>query len=203
MPETKLKYFNGRALGEPIRYLLSYLNRDFEDIRFEPEEWPSIKPTMPFGKAPILEIEGKVVHQSTAICRYLGAEAGLAGKNNWENLQIDMAVDTFHDFRQACANFQYLEDETLKAKKKAQVLKDVVPEFLQKFDNLVKENGGYIANGKLSWGDLYVVGISTYIQFMIGYDPFEKYSNLSQLRDKVEALPQIKAWNAKRPKTEW
>lgn len=45
MSSYKLTYFNFTALAEPIRFLLSYLNIDFEDVRFEREEWPSIKPS--------------------------------------------------------------------------------------------------------------------------------------------------------------
>lgn len=55
---------------------------------------------MPFGKVPVLEIDGKQVHQSTAITRYLGKQAKLAGKDDWEALQIDIVVDTLHDMRQ-------------------------------------------------------------------------------------------------------
>ncbi|XP_025408612.1 glutathione S-transferase-like isoform X2 [Sipha flava] len=43
MSSYKLTYFNVTGLGEPIRFLLSYLNIDFEDVRFELEQWPSIK----------------------------------------------------------------------------------------------------------------------------------------------------------------
>lgn len=41
----KLTYFNLTARAEQIRFLLSYLNVDFEDNRFEYEQWPSIKPS--------------------------------------------------------------------------------------------------------------------------------------------------------------
>jgi len=39
----KLTYFNFTALGESIRFLLSYLDIDFEDNRIELEDWPSVK----------------------------------------------------------------------------------------------------------------------------------------------------------------
>lgn len=55
---------------------------------------------MPFGKVPILEIDGKVLNQSTAITRYLAKKAGLAGNDDWESLLIDIAVDNIHDLRQ-------------------------------------------------------------------------------------------------------
>lgn len=51
----------------------------------------------PFGRAPILEIDGKVITQSKAICRYLAKDIGLTGNDSWENLQIDSMVDTADD----------------------------------------------------------------------------------------------------------
>jgi hypothetical protein len=42
-PTYKLIYFNSKALGEPIRFLLSYGGIEFEDYRFQSEEWPQIK----------------------------------------------------------------------------------------------------------------------------------------------------------------
>jgi len=53
----------------------------------------------PFGKSPILEVDGKKTHQSAAICRYLGKQLGLNGSNDWEALEIDAIVDTITDFR--------------------------------------------------------------------------------------------------------
>lgn len=54
---------------------------------------------MPFSQVPILEIDGKVLNQATAICRYLAKKAGLAGSDDWESLLIDIAVDNCYDFR--------------------------------------------------------------------------------------------------------
>lgn len=54
---------------------------------------------MPFGKVPVLEIDGKQTHQSAAICRYLAKQLDLCGKTDWDALQIDIIVDTFSDFR--------------------------------------------------------------------------------------------------------
>lgn len=46
MPTYKLIYFNVKALAEPIRFLFSYGGVDFEDERFEKENWPKLKPSM-------------------------------------------------------------------------------------------------------------------------------------------------------------
>ena len=45
MPSYKLTYFPVTALAEPIRFMLSYLGQEFEDYRFQSEDWPSIKPS--------------------------------------------------------------------------------------------------------------------------------------------------------------
>lgn len=44
-PTFKLRYFNLKALGEPIRMLFAYGNVDYEDIRVESSDWPSLKPS--------------------------------------------------------------------------------------------------------------------------------------------------------------
>lgn len=54
---------------------------------------------MPMGQMPVLEVDGHRVHQSVSMARYVAKRVGLAGKNDWENLIIDTAVDTVNDFR--------------------------------------------------------------------------------------------------------
>lgn len=48
---------------------------------------------------PVLEVDGKKINQSTAICRYLAKQFGLTGKDDWENLEIDATVDNINDLR--------------------------------------------------------------------------------------------------------
>lgn len=48
---------------------------------------------------PVLEVDGQRVYQSMSIARYLAKRVGLAGSNDWENLQIDSVVDTLNDLR--------------------------------------------------------------------------------------------------------
>lgn len=56
------------------------------------------------GQMPVLEIDGKKVHQSISICRYLAKKVGLSGATDFENFEIDAAVDTVNDFRQSKLN---------------------------------------------------------------------------------------------------
>lgn len=201
MPSYKLSYFDITALGEPIRFLLSYGKADFVDNRVQKEQWPALKSSMPFGQMPVLEIDGKQTHQSVAICRYLAKQFGLAGANDWESLQIDIVADTFNDLRQKIGAAHYEADEKLKETKYETVVKETLPFYLPKLDAIAKENNGYLANGKLSWADLFFVGLLDYVNMMARLDITEKYPNLQQVKKNVLAVPQIKDWVDKRPKT--
>ncbi|XP_074130647.1 hematopoietic prostaglandin D synthase isoform X2 [Sminthopsis crassicaudata] len=98
MPHYKLIYFNMRGRAEIIRYLFAYLDIQYEDHRISQDDWPTVKQTVPFGKIPILEVDGVPLHQSLAIGRFLAREAGLAGKTELEQCQVDAIIDTMDDF---------------------------------------------------------------------------------------------------------
>ena len=59
---------------------------------------------MPFQQMPVLEVDGKQYAQSVALARYLGKQFGLSGKDDLENLQIDMVVDLYTDFHNSKYN---------------------------------------------------------------------------------------------------
>jgi len=202
-PAYKLSYFNVKALAEPIRFLLSYGGIEFEDHRFENDEWPQVKPTTPFGKSPILEVDGKKTHQSAAICRYLGKQLGLNGSNDWEALEIDAIVDTITDFRAQIALYHYEQDEAIKEKKFGPLKSETIPFYMSKFEEVVTKNDGHLVGGKLTWADFFYAAIVDYLSAMAKEDLVDKYPKLKALKEQVLALPAIKAWVEKRPETEY
>ncbi|KAF5279374.1 hypothetical protein FQA39_LY05484 [Lamprigera yunnana] len=201
-PTYKVSYFPLKALGEPIRFLFSYGGIEFEDIRYEFEEWPQLKNKMPFGQMPVLEVDGKQAHQSIAICRYLAKKVKLNGSDDWEDLQIDAIVDTINDFRGKLALYHYEKDEIMKEKRKALLFDETLPYYLERLEQLAKTNKGHFVGGKLTWADMYFVGLLDYLNFMVGKDLTNDCPNLQQLRENVITLPAIKAWIEKRPVTE-
>lgn len=175
-PTYKLTYFDLKALAEPIRFLFAYGNIKYEDVRIATEKWPEIKPTMPLGQMPVLDIDGQRVHQSVAIGRYFAKKVGLAGADDWEQLLVDIAVDTINDLRASellssakTLIFEFVaqllsknssfhsemsaafwdEDEAVKTKKLEGLKKDVIPFYLDKLDAIVQENNGYFVLGKV------------------------------------------------------
>ncbi|CAH1407832.1 unnamed protein product [Nezara viridula] len=201
MTKYKLIYFNIRVLGEPIRYILHYMGKEFEDYRMPREDWVELKEKVPFGKLPLLEIDGEVFHQSTAILRYLAIEAGLSGNNASENFQIDMIVAAFGDFVSEVSRFFKMENPTDKESLRLSIIKNTVPFYMTRLEKVLKNNGGYFANRKLSWAELYIVGYCTSLPALIGIDLTEKYPFFKQLTDRVHSLPGIKDWVKRRPNT--
>uniref|UniRef100_A0A146KVM5 glutathione transferase n=1 Tax=Lygus hesperus TaxID=30085 RepID=A0A146KVM5_LYGHE len=206
MPTYKLTYFDVKGLAEGIRLLLSYMGKEFEDIRIpfslDPNsQWSKMKSELKLAKLPLLEIDGVELTQSTAICRYLADEAGLLGDNAWENLQIDIISGSVKDFAAEMAAMFREQDPDAKAEKMKVFKEKTVPFYFNIFDDTVKNNNGYLANGKLSWVDLWFVGYAESIESVAESPLFDKYTNIKALKDKVYAIPSIKKWIDKRPKT--
>ncbi|KAJ3662953.1 hypothetical protein Zmor_007267 [Zophobas morio] len=202
-PAYKLTYFPVEALAEPIRFLFSYGGIEFEDFRFDRENWPQMKPNMPFGQVPVLEHNGKVAHQSIAMARYAAKKAKLVGNDEWEDLEIDAIVDTVNDLRQKIALYHYEADAAVKESRKEPLFKETLPYYLQRLDAVVKANNGHLALGKLTWADLYFVAILKYLNSMCGgNDILADYPNLTALKNTVLELPAIKTWLEKRPNSD-
>ncbi|CAH2044173.1 unnamed protein product, partial [Iphiclides podalirius] len=204
MPKVTLTYFNVKGLGEGIRMLLAYGGQEFEDIRVTKDDWPALKPKTPFGQLPVLEIDGKQYAQCVAICRYLGRKYGLAGADIEEDLVIDQNMDFYTDIRLKAASAHYEQDEKIKAAKHEDFSKNLYPIVLSKLDQIIKENNGYLAAGKLTWADFLFAGMYDSLKSMTQtHDMEEKYPSFKKLRDTVTSLPKVKAYLDAAPKPDY
>ena len=69
------------------------------------------------GQLPVLEVDGKTIGQSMTIARFLARRYNLAGKNDLEEAEADMLVDSMTDtfegkwrfglFCRSCPNFYF------------------------------------------------------------------------------------------------
>ncbi|XP_969146.2 glutathione S-transferase [Tribolium castaneum] len=202
-PAYKLTYFDGRGLAETSRFIMKYGGIDFEDCRIKREDWPQIKSKFPFGQLPVLEHNGKTVNQSHSIARYLAKQVKLAGNDDWENLEIDAIVDTFNDLRLKIVAYFYEQDEEKKKTILENLNKDVFPQYLTRFEEIVKKNKGYFALGRLTWADFCWAAVSPGFDMITKVDTIANYPELKAVRDKVNSLPAIKKWIEQRPKTDF
>jgi len=202
-PKYRVTYFPIKALGEPIRLLLSYGKIDFEDRRISSEEWPKYKESMPMGQMPTLEIDDKVYYQSGPISRYLAKQFGLAGDNDLESLEVDIAVECINDFRIKGSAVHFEPDEEAKEKKFLVLQEETIPFLLKKLEERATINKGYLAIGKLSWADFYFVALVDYLCVIARQDILAANPNLASVKANVLALPEIQAWYEKSPKCDF
>ncbi|CAB3372551.1 Hypothetical predicted protein [Cloeon dipterum] len=199
MPDTKLIYFGLTGRGEPIRYLLAYGGVEFEDVRLTFDEFIKRKNEFPLGQLPVLEFEGKTIFQSKAIFRFLGRRFGLDGKDEWDSLKCDIAMDTINDIGLALLPYATETDEAAKKIKQEAALAKMAY-LVDKLEGHLAKNDGHFVKGQLTWVDFCFAGLhDTYNYRSGGGDVFAGRPLLKALKAKVEALPAVKAYRDKSP----
>ncbi|CAH1163518.1 unnamed protein product [Phaedon cochleariae] len=199
MPEFKVHYIDHTGRAEPIRMILSYGRIKFEDIRMDKEGFIKLKPTLPLGQIPVLEIDGQMIPQSIAICRYLATLVKLNGDDAEENLRIDVAVDTIIDLQKRLLNFVNEKDEEKKKTMEQVVVNETVPFFLKRFNDEAGDNGGFIAIKRISWVDILFICVYEGITNMLKKDMLADYPNLVKAKNNILAVPTLREWIKSRP----
>merc|ERR1712018_323156 len=201
MGKMKLIYFNARGRAELARLILAQAGEDYIDERIEREDWPRLKPSMPGGQMPVLEVDGVKLGQSMTIARFLANKFNLAGSTPLEKGQADMIVDFCTDFFNELVKGYFEKDETKKKELEEKMKNEVAPAFLKNMTTIITSNGGQWLVGKgLTWAD---IAVSMIIEMMASKDEaiLTKCPPLGDLMKRVHSQPKIKAWREKRPKT--
>jgi len=129
----------------------------------------------------------------------------LAGKTELEQAQVDMIVDCIEDAISPMIALFREKDETRKAEMKTKYVEEQMPAFLTLLEKLLTTNHGgdkFFAGDELTWADLQLLTLATFIGFLAGVDsPYANFPKLSALKTRVERVPRIAEWIAKRPKS--
>ncbi|KAA0183294.1 Glutathione S-Transferase Sigma 7 [Hyalella azteca] len=75
-------------------------------VRLAPRKY-AVRENTPYGKVPVLYVDGRPLSQSVAICRYLGAVHGLSSKDPWLAAVGDEVADSVHDLLPVAAQIVY------------------------------------------------------------------------------------------------
>ena len=97
MPQLyKLNYFAMHGRGEAIRVALHKAGVEYENQLIT--NWPEVKPTMPNGQVPVLDIiGGPRLVEGSAILRFIGQSHGLYPDDPLDALKVDEAVDSYYE----------------------------------------------------------------------------------------------------------
>jgi glutathione S-transferase len=198
--------------GEYIRLALEEAGADYADMARGERGMAAMMRMMetksgtpPFAP-PFLKAGKLVIGQTANILLYLGSRHGLAPKTEAGRLwvhQLQLTVTDFvleiHDTHHPLGPSLYYEDQKAAAKKRtAEFWDERVPKYLGYFERLLDENGGaYVTGRRLTYVDLSMFQLVEGLRYAFPkkMKAFErKITGLVDLRDRVAARPNIKAY---------
>jgi glutathione S-transferase len=204
MTSYKLTYFDmdgGRA--EPVRIAFHAAGIEFEDQRISFPEFMETRKSMRFHCAPTLEIDGQVVTQSNAMCRYIGKKGGLYPEDDLQAMYCDEALGAIEDLLHHMVGSFGLEGEELKAARE-KLADGWIAIFLKGLNEMLERGGGeYFADNRLTVADL-KVGVTTqwFISGQLDHIPTDIVQKNAPLlvahAERVAADPVVTAYYASR-----
>ncbi|KAK2151389.1 hypothetical protein LSH36_365g05030 [Paralvinella palmiformis] len=205
MPNYKVIYFGVRGYAETIRLVFAAAGVAYDDNRIEMKDWMVLKPTMPFGQLPVLEVDGMKLAQSDSICRFLADKFGLMGRHPIEKAAIDACAETISEIRVIVMRVQTNMDipQDVKDKEMKVVLEEKVPPILEKLEVCLKKNKSgdkYFYGDTISLADIHFFACC---ETVVRLNPkaFDNFPKLAALYDRVKNHSHIYKWLQQRPDT--
>jgi glutathione S-transferase len=204
MPNYKLTYFDfdgGR--GEPVRIAFHAGGIPFEDNRLSFADFSAMRASARFNYLPELEIDGAVVTQSNALCRYVGRLAGLYPEDDLQALYCDEVLEVVEDDSHRIGQTFGLEGEAMK-KAREKLVDGWTSTFLRGLSQLLARGGGkYFADKRLTVADLKVFMEVRWISSgSLDYVPKDIVRKLApDIADHAARIAEeavVKAWYASR-----
>jgi len=205
MAQYRLIYFPLRARAEVSRLLFAAAGVKYEDVRIDRAKWPQMKHTSPFGQLPVLEVNNTLrLCQSKTIARYLAGQFGFSGKSDVDKARADMVVDCIDDIRNPTMTILFESDKEIKAKLKKSFTEEKLPPSLNMLENILKDHKGgdsYFVGDSLTWADITFMDLCTWLNTMKIKASLGDTPKLAALKERVETIPKISEWIAKRPES--
>jgi prostaglandin-H2 D-isomerase / glutathione transferase len=203
MTQLKLSYFDmhgGRA--EPVRLALAIGGIAFEDHRFAFPEFAEIRKTTPFGKVPVMYVDGVQITQSDSLLRYAGKLAGLYPTDAYQALLCDEVAYVVEENGVKLGPTFGMKGEEQKAARLA-LVNGSMPVYLAWLQSRLLSNGGeYFADNRLTVADLKVfVDVRGLNSGRLDHVPTDLVATvapaLNAHLDRIAKLPAVVAYYAK------
>lgn len=204
MSTFKLYTFSQTDSGEVPRLILLQSGQKFEEVRVNrKEEWPKLKDQMPWGSLPVLEVDGKRLGGTVAIAEYLGEKLGLAADGDaWSRAQLNSICDIVLEATIVLSRYWSEKDPDVKAKKKAEILKEALPKVLAKINKRIQENGspdGYSCCNQLTYADFFIHFLFHEVLTRVYHGSEQeveakKYPGVRKLCETIHKQPNLKSY---------
>jgi glutathione S-transferase len=201
MPQLKVTYFDlAGSRGEEVRLALALAGVPFEDNRIDRATFASLKPDLPFGAVPVLEVEGRgCFGQSNAILRLIGRMYGLHPEDPFEAARHDALMDAAEDLRHRIFPTLRMDDPAAKKAARQRLVSDYLPLWGSCVDRQIG-NEPFIGGTRPNVADvkLYIVArwISSGSLDDIPANSFDPYARIKTVVGSVSSHPAIAGWYA-------
>jgi glutathione S-transferase len=202
MAKPKLFYFDAPvSRGEECLLALHIAGVEFDDVRVKREDWPALKPTMPFGAVPVLEWPGNPpLAQTNAILVLLGREYGLHPSDNFEAARHEAVMCHVEDLRGVLGPTMRIKDEAEKKAAREAFTASYLPAWADGAEKQIGD-GPFFAGSKVHVVDLKLyLTVRWFASGKIDYVPatiLAGYPKLNRVHDAVRDDQRVKAWYAK------
>lgn len=193
----KLTYFDMAGRGELTRLIFAYGNVVFEDERLTDAEFQVIKPTLPLGQLPILQVHDETYAQSMTIARYAAKMTGLYPQDPVAGLRADMVSETLSELRNKFSGILHGGfDDATKAQKFDEYKVEVVPKALASLETMVQ--GTFLAGDDASYADVQLFDfVENVLWTRMNQSITSSFPKLQGVVNSVKATLNIAAYLAK------
>jgi glutathione S-transferase len=197
-----ITYFDVRGRAEVIRLLLEEVGVPYREQRVSVEQWPQLKPTLPFGQLPCYDEGPLRIFQSHAIYRHLARKHDLYGRDEAERVRCDVVEEAFVDAQNDLGGFFWKPDF---AAKRAEYEAQHLPQLLARLQTLLLENrdgAGFWCGEQLSYVDFLAWHFLDYVR-PFSLATLQQFAVLYAFKQRIESRPRVAAYLAspRRPRT--
>ena len=186
MENVKLTYFKDNGRVGLIRAMLCYKKIPFENIMLTMEEWPTQKDNYEFKQLPQLEVNGKKLTQTIAICLYLAKQLDLYPKDIYLQYHVESLLACRDDITLL---YRKVKKKTCNEEEYKQY-KETVTLYLKRIEERYKELGlgNYYLGNDISVADFFLgCMIEEFCALVKEEDIMEKYApNLKKLVERLK-----------------
>ena len=204
MAYIKLSYFDfhgGR--GEPARLALFIGDVSYQDDRLKFADFMKAKSSLPYGALPVLEVDGKVLAQSSGINRYVGKLTDLYPSDPWQAAVCDEVMDAVEDVAHKVGPSLSIKDPAEKKSAREALVDGPITFFLERIENRLRQGGGtYFVDDRLTVADLRVFVWVRHIRSgKLDHIPTDLPDRVAPLlaehAERIASLPKVKEYYAR------
>eukprot|EP00923_Selenidium_pygospionis_P034818 GHVN01060565.1.p1 GENE.GHVN01060565.1~~GHVN01060565.1.p1 ORF type:complete len:230 (-),score=49.69 GHVN01060565.1:154-783(-) len=134
MVAPKLYYFPMKGRSFAIRMAMEHAKMPYEFVPVSHEQFAADRQKYPMGQLPVMEIDGKMLCQTTALMSYIGGKTGLTPADAMEQIKVTEIQGCLHDLVNQLVPSMTEQD----AGKKAEMRKALIDPMSNSFNKIEK-----------------------------------------------------------------